>query len=226
MKDFYKLDKYLFEDEKYKSLKLNSKIVYCILKDMIDENINIKIDNNGNKYIEDSRIYLMKKLDITKNTITSVYKELIKADLIEGKWVVVGKANIVCIKNWENKEHEQIHKICEKKKEERYNRAIERITVKDLVKADAFLLQNNINCSQYELNKVLSRLNFNGFTYVETQIIKYGLEYIINQRKNEKDRINNKIIKNAMDNVKKYLIKEGEDVFVIELLINEIIKQI
>ena len=29
-----------------------------------------------------------------------------------------------------------------------------------------------------------------------------------------------------MDNVKKYLIKEGEDVFVIELLINEIIKQI
>lgn len=223
MKDFYKLDKYLFEDKKYKSLKLNSKIAYCILKDMIDENINTKIDSNGNKYIEDSRIYLMKKLDITKNTITSVYKELIKADLIEEKWVAVGKANIVCIKNWESKEQEQNHKICENKKQ---NRVIEKITANDLVKADIFLLQNNINCPQYELNKVLSRLNFNEFTYVETQIIKYALEYIICQGKNEKDRINNKIIKNAIDNVKKHLVKDGEDIFVIELVINEIIKQI
>ena len=132
MKDFYKLDKYLFEDEKYKSLKLNSKIAYCILKDMIDENINIKIDSNGNKYIEDSRIYLMKKLDITKNTITSVYKELIKADLIEEKWVAVGKANIVCIKNWESKEKEENHNICEKEKEN--NRKF--ISVKEITSLD------------------------------------------------------------------------------------------
>lgn len=222
MKDFYKLEKYLFEDEKYKSLKLNSKIAYCILKDMIDENINIKIDNNGNKYIEDSRIYLMKKLDITKNTITSVYKELIKADLIEEKWIAVGKANIVCIKNWESKEREQNHKICEKKKEERNNRVIEKITANDLVRADAFLLQNNINCSQYELNKVLSRLNFNGFTYIETQIIKYALEYIIGQRKNEIDKINNKIIKNALENTKKYMLKNDENI--LEVLIQQILK--
>lgn len=222
MKDFYKLDKYLFEDEKYKSLKLNSKIAYCILKDMIDENINIKIDNNGNKYIEDSRIYLMKKLDITKNTITSVYKELIKADLIEEKWIAVGKANIVCIKNWKSKEREQNHKICEKKKEERNNRVIEKITANDLVRADAFLLQNNINCSQYELNKVLSRLNFNGFTYIETQIIKYALEYIIGQRKNEIDKINNKIIKNALENTKKYMLKNDENI--LEVLIQQILK--
>lgn len=219
MKDFYKLDKYLFEDEKYKSLKLNSKIAYCILKDMIDENINIKIDRNGNKYIEDSRIYLMKKLDITKNTITSVYKELIKADLIEEKWVAVGKANIVCIKNWESKEQEQNHKICENEKQ---NRVIEKITANDLVKADIFLLQNNINCPQYELNKVLSRLNFNEFTYVETQIIKYALEYIISQSKNEKDRINNKIIKNAVESIKQYSLKDDENI--LEVLIRQILK--
>ena len=141
MKDFYKLDKYLFEDEKYKSLKLNSKIAYCIFKDMIDENINIKTDENGNKYIENSRIYLMKKLNITKNTVTAVYKELIKADLIEEKWIAVEKANIVCIKNWENKEQEQIHKICEKNKEN----AIEIITVKEITSLDVIFANEFFN---------------------------------------------------------------------------------
>ena len=55
LKEFYKLDKFLFEDEKYKKLKLNSKISYCILKDMIEENINVKSDVNGDKYIENTR---------------------------------------------------------------------------------------------------------------------------------------------------------------------------
>ena len=41
---------------------------------------------------------LMKKLNITKNTITAIYKELINAGLIEEKWIEVGKANIVYIK--------------------------------------------------------------------------------------------------------------------------------
>ena len=58
MKDYYKLDKFLFEDKKYRNLKLNSKTSYCILKDMLNEN----------KYIDNARNYLMQKLDITKNT--------------------------------------------------------------------------------------------------------------------------------------------------------------
>ena len=114
MNEFYKLDKFLFEDDKYKNLKLNSKIVYCILKDMLDENINVKTDINGYRYIEDARIYLMQKLNITKNTITSIYKELIRVNLIEEKWIEVGKANIVYIKNWESKEQGKKHNICER----------------------------------------------------------------------------------------------------------------
>ena len=51
MKDFYKLDKFLFEDQKYRNLKLNSKISYCILKNMLDENINVQVDEDGNKYL-------------------------------------------------------------------------------------------------------------------------------------------------------------------------------
>lgn len=224
MKDFYKLDKFLFEDQKYRNLKLNSKISYCILKNMLDENINVQVDEDGNKYLENTRSYLMQKLDITKNTITVIYKELIKVDLIKEKWIEVGKANIVYIKNWESKEQEEKHKICEKEKEEIVEKIIGKFTTEDLVKADNYLIQNNINCSQYELNKVLNRLNFNGYKYIETNIITYALEYIVSQSKNEVDKINDKLIKNAVDNTKKYIKKEGEDIFVIELLIKEIIK--
>ena len=117
LKVFYKLDKFLFEDDKYKKLKLNSKITYCILKDMLDENINVKTDINGDRYIENARIYIMQKLNITKNTITSIYKELSRVNLIEEKWIEVGKSNIVYIKNWESKEQEENNSICEKKKE-------------------------------------------------------------------------------------------------------------
>lgn len=150
MKGFYKLDKFLFEDDKYKKLKLNSKITYCILKDMLDENINVKTDINGDRYIENARIYIMQKLNITKNTITSIYKDLSRVNLIEEKWIEVGKSNIVYIKNWESKEQEENNSICEKKKEIITYKAIEKFTIDDLAKADSFLVQNNINCSQYE----------------------------------------------------------------------------
>lgn len=145
MKEFYKLDKFLFEDEKYKNLKLNSKIAYCILKDMKDENINVKTDINGNKYIENARTYLMQKLNITKNTITSIYKELFRVNLIEEKWIEVGKANIVYIKNWESKEQEENNNICEKKKETISYKTIEKFTIDDLSKADSFWYKIMLN---------------------------------------------------------------------------------
>lgn len=208
MKDFYKLDKYLFEDEKYKSLKLNSKIAYCILKDMIDENINIKIDRNGNKYIEDSRIYLMKKLDITKNTITSVYKELIKADLIEEKWIAVGKANIVCIKNWENKEQEQIHKICEKNKEN----AIEIITVKEITSLDVIFANEFFNKAElkkidFVYRKIEKSILWNQYTTNEKDFIRIALKYITRKKDREKwdellSYIDNDILQEALSELK------------------------
>ena len=204
MKGFYKLDKFLFEDDKYKKLKLNSKITYCILKDMLDENINVKTDINGDRYIENARIYIMQKLNITKNTITSIYKDLSRVNLIEEKWIEVGKSNIVYIKNWESKEQEENNSICEKKKEIITYKAIEKFTIDDLAKADSFLVQNNINCSQYELNKILNKLNFNEYTYIEKNIITYALEYIICKNKNEIVKINNEVIKIAIENTKKY----------------------
>ena len=208
LKDFYKLDKYLFEDEKYKSLKLNSKIAYCILKDMIDENINIKIDSNGNKYIEDSRIYLMKKLDITKNTITSVYKELIKADLIEEKWVAVGKANIVCIKNWESKEKEENHNICEKEKEN--NRkfiSVKEITSLDVIFANEFLNKVELKKFDFAYRKIEKNILWNQYTTNEKELIRIALKYITRKIEREKwdellSYIDNDILQEALSELK------------------------
>lgn len=225
MNKFYKLDKFLFEDDKYKNLKINSKISYCILKDMLDENINVKTDVNGDRYIENARIYLMQKLKITKNTITSIYKELIRVNLIEEKWIEVGKSNIVYIKNLESKEQEENNNICEKEKGIISYKTIEKFAIDDLVKADSFLVQNNIECSQYELNKVLNKLNFNGYTYIEKNIITNALEYIICKNKNLIEKISNEVIKIAIEKTKKHQRKENEKIVVVEILIREILKE-
>ena len=116
---YYKLEKKLFEKEEYKDIKLNSKVAYAILKYMVENNINIKIDKDGIKYIENSRDYINQKMNLSINTITSIYKELIKLDLIEEKWIEVGKPNIVYIKNCESEEAEEKHNICETAKVEK-----------------------------------------------------------------------------------------------------------
>ena len=162
MKDFYKLDKFLFEDQKYRNLKLNSKISYYILKNMLDENINVQVDEDGNKYLENTRSYLMQKLDITKNTITVIYKELIEADLIKEKWIEVGKANFVYIKNWESKEKEENHNICEKEKEN--NRKF--ISVKEVTSLDVIFANEFLN--KVELKKF-------DFAYRKIEKIFYGI---------------------------------------------------
>lgn len=201
MKDYYKLDKFLLEDQKYRSLKLNSKISYCILKNMLDENINVQLDEDGNKYLENTRSYLMQKLDITKNTITVIYKELIKADLIKEKWIEVGKANIVYIKNWESKEQEQNHNICEKK---------EIITVKEISSLDVILANEFINKVElktfdFEYKKIEKVILWNQYTSNEKDFIRIALRFIT--RKKERKNLDNIIKHINNDTIQEALLK-------------------
>ena len=206
MKGFYKLDKFLFEDDKYKNLKLNSKITYCILKDMLDENINVKTDINGDRYIEDARIYIMQKLNITKNTITSIYKELIRVNLIEEKWIEVGKSNIVYIKNWESKEQEKNHNICEKKEEK-----IEKIiTVKEISSLDVILANEFINKVElktfdFEYKKIEKVILWNQYTSNEKDFIRIALKFIT--RKKERKNLDNIIKHINNDTIQEALLK-------------------
>ena len=183
MKEFYKLDKFLFEDEKYKKLKLNSKITYCILKDMIEENINVKSDVNGNKYIENTRIYLMQKLNITKNTITAIYKELSNVNLIEEKCIEVGKTNIMYIKNWENKEQERNHNICEKKEDIREITRVKDITSLDVIFAKEFLNKVELKRFDFEYRKREKNILWNQYTFNKKDFIRIALKYITRKKR-------------------------------------------
>ena len=57
----YKVYKFLFEEEKYKEISLTSKFAYCVYLDRIRQNINVKVDKEGKKHIENPRDYLIKK---------------------------------------------------------------------------------------------------------------------------------------------------------------------
>ncbi len=199
MKGFYKLDKFLFEDDKYKKLKPNSKITYCILKDMLDENINVKTDINGDRYIENARIYIMQKLNITKNTITSIYKELSRVNLIEEKWIEVGKSNIVYIKNWESKEQEENNSICERE----YKKLKKIITVKeisslDVIFANEFINKFELKKIDFEYKKIEKIILWNQYTSNEKDFIRVAIKYIT--RKKERGDFD-KILKNINNDI-------------------------
>lgn len=87
------------------------------------------------------------------------------------------------------------------------------------------MVQNNVECSQYELNKILNKLNFSEYTYIEKNIITNALEYMICKNKNEIGKINNEVVKIAIEKTKKYSKREDEKIFTVEVLIREILKE-
>lgn len=205
MKDYYKLDKFLFEDQKYRNLKLNSKISYCILKNMLDENINVQVDEEGNKYLENTRSYLMQKLNITKNTITSIYKELIRVNLIEEKWIEFGKSNIVYIKNWESKEQEKNHNICEKKEEIEKIITVKEISSLDVILANEFINKIELKTFDFEYKKIEKVILWNQYTSNEKDFIRIALKFIT--RKKERKNLDNIIKHINNDTIQEALLK-------------------
>ena len=91
MNRFFKLYKFLFEDDKYKNIGLNSKVAYCVYRDLIQQNKNVKKDKEGKVYIENPRKYLMNTLNVSINTVTKIHKELNSVGLIKDVWNDVGK---------------------------------------------------------------------------------------------------------------------------------------
>lgn len=205
MKDYYKLDKFLFEYQKYRNLKLNSKISYCILKNMLDENINVQVDEEGNKYLENTRSYLMQKLNITKNTITSIYKELIRVNLIEEKWIEVGKSNIVYIKNWESKEQEKNHNICEKKEEIEKIITVKEISSLDVILANEFINKIELKTFDFVYKKIEKVILWNQYTSNEKDFIRIAVKFIT--RKKERKNLDNIIKHINNDTIQEALLK-------------------
>ena len=194
---FFKLYKFLFEDEKYKNISTNSKVAFCIYSDLISQNKNVKRDNEGKVYIQNPREYLMKTLNVSRNTVTKIHKELNSVDLIIDKWEEIGKPNVLYLKNCETPKEQVIHKVCatpkvkekkievveETKKVEEQKIKIEEMyvgefTMQDIEDANRFLNTIGDKRINKEFNKLIKNVRINAFNSIEQEMLKIGLRIL------------------------------------------------
>ena len=102
MNQFFKLYKFLFEDEEYKSLSIESKVVYSI---MIDRNeLSIKnnlIDDSGQVYIFMKIEEIQKIFNCSNKTAIKSLKELEKIGLIKIEKQGGNRSNKIFIKTFD-----------------------------------------------------------------------------------------------------------------------------
>lgn len=243
MNRFFKLYKFLFEDDKYKNIGLNSKVAYCVYRDLIQQNKNVKKDKEGKVYIENPRKYLMNTLNVSINTVTKIHKELNSVGLIKDVWDDVGKPNIVYIKYCETPKTQVIHKNyetpkIEEKKEEikpvevkeeliipkAKEELVEEITQKDLEHAQKVLKKYKTGMIDFEVNRIFKNIKFYLYKAKEEELIKIAIR-ILAKKKREEDKLEllKKIttyeISYALERCKNSVRNE-------ELVINKLIKYI
>lgn len=244
MNRFFKLYKFLFENDKYKNIGLNSKVAYCVYRDLIQQNKNVKKDKEGKVYIENSRKYLMNTLNISINTVTKIHKELNKVGLIKDVWNDVGKPNIVYIKYCETPKTQVIHKNYETPKVEETKEVIkpievkkdpiivqeireelvEKITDKDLEDAKKELKKYKIGMIDFEANRIFRNIKFYLYKAKEEELIKIAIRILVKKKREEDNlellkKITTYDISYALERCKNSVRNE-------ELVINKLIKYI
>lgn len=244
MNRFFKLYKFLFEDDKYKNIGLNSKVAYCVYRDLIQQNKNVKKDKEGKVYIENSRKYLMNTLNISINTVTKIHKELNKVGLIKDVWNDVGKPNIVYIKYCETPKTQVIHKNYETPKVEETKEVIkpievkkdpiivqeireelvEKITDKDLEDAKKELKKYKIEMIDFDVNKIFKNIKFYLYKAKEEELIKIAIRILVKKKREEDNlellkKITTYDISYALERCKNSVRNE-------KLVINKLIKYI
>ena len=91
---FYQLPKYLFEDEYFKKMSAEAKIMYALLKDRFELSIqNEWVDKNNNIYFIFSNKHLCEYLGYAEQKIIKLKKELISFNLLTQERVGLNKPN-------------------------------------------------------------------------------------------------------------------------------------
>ena len=244
MNRFFKLYKFLFENDKYKNIGLNSKVAYCVYRDLIQQNRNVKKDKDGKVYIENPRKYLMSTLNVSINTVTKIHKELNRVGLIKDVWDDVGKPNIVYINYCENPKPQVIHKtyemvkVEEKKEEikplevkkepiivpEIKEELVEKITDKDLEDAQKVLKEYRVGKIDLEASKILKSIKLYLYKVKEEELIKIAIRILV-KKKREEDRL--EVLKKISTYEVSYALERCKNsVRNEELVINKLIKYI
>ena len=243
MNRFFKLYKFLFEDDKYKDIGLNSKVAYCVYRDLIGQNRNVKKDKDGKVYIENPRKYLMSTLNVSINTVTKIHKELNRVGLIKDVWDDVGKPNIVYINYCENPKPQVIHKTYETVKVEEKKEEIKPVevkkepiipkvkeelvgefTTKDFEEAQKVMERYKVGMIDFEASKVFNRIRCDYFKPEDEKMIKLAIRVLV---KHKRDEGRLEVLKN-IDTSKVALSLERckNDIRNNEYVINKLIKYI
>lgn len=95
---FYQIPKELFENELYKNLSSESKLLYGLLLDRLSISMkNEWVDEDGNIFLIFSRKEAQEKLNLSDKTVTKSFKQLTEAKLIYEKRQGVKKNNIIYV---------------------------------------------------------------------------------------------------------------------------------
>ena len=247
MNRFFKLYKFLFEDDKYRDIGLNSKVAYCVYRDLIQQNRNVKKDKDGKVYIENPRKYLMNTLNVSINTVTKIHKELNRVGLIKDVWDDVGKPNIVYINYCETPKPQVIHKTYEAVKVEEMKEEVktvevkkekivpiekveyvENITEKDIEDAKKVFERYRIGIIDLQVNKIFNNIRFQLFKEIEQRLLKMAIRVLAKKLKEENKadllkRIGTSEVSLALEKCKNS-VRDSE--YVIIKLVNDIEQRI
>lgn len=95
---FYKLYKFLFEDDYFRKLSDSAKIAYCMFRDRFElSKINNWIDQNGNVYLIFTTKDLCDLLNCGTQKVTKIKKELESFNLLEQERMGLNKPNKIYI---------------------------------------------------------------------------------------------------------------------------------
>lgn len=104
---FYQMPQELFDNEKYKKLSLEAKVIYSFLLNRMKlSKINHWINNQGEIYLIYTRKEIQNKLNLSDKPVTRAFKELRNANLIKEEKQGFGKPNLIYIGKIEHEEIE------------------------------------------------------------------------------------------------------------------------
>ena len=196
---FYQMPQELFDNEKYKKLSLEAKVIYSFLLNRMKlSKINHWINNQGEIYLIYTRKEIQNKLNLSDKPVTRAFKELRNANLIKEEKQGFGKPNLIYIGKIEHEEIETNDIISD------YNMETdsEYIRLDNQRRRDYFEGEHPIsNTENLRINnKYIIKQKNNNIDVSQSDIEKENLEYIKQKCElylfDEKQR---NIIENALD---------------------------
>lgn len=174
---FYQMPQELFDNEKYKKLSLEAKVIYSFLLNRMKlSKINHWINNQGEIYLIYTRKEIQSKLNLSDKPVTRAFKELRNANLIKEEKQGFGKPNLIYIGKIEHGEIETNYIISD------YNMETdsEYIRLDNQTRRDYFEGEHPIsNTENLRINnKYIIKQKNNNIDVSQSDIEKENLEYI------------------------------------------------